>query len=464
MPLSRKWTEAKRASNLMNRLLYDYFRFLSSVNYWVTRRFTKAGLLVLIGLVASAVLGLDTNRTMAYQAFTFLFFLLLVSLASALFYRARLSVRRILPRFGTVGQPLAYRVLVQNHGPQPQGGLLIVDNLADPRPTLSEFTSASDPDDRHRNWLDRFVGYPRWRSLVSKNRAAAIEEKPLARLGAGHECEVNAELTPLRRGCLRFTGVTIAKPDPFGLFKGFLTLPVAESLMVLPKRYPLPPIQMAGTRMYHHGGVAFASSVGDSEEFVSLREYRPGDPLRRIHWKSWAKAGEPIVKEHQAEFFVRHALILDTFGNSPAEVFEEAVSVAASFACTVQTQESLLDLMFVGTEAYCVTAGRGVGQIDHMLEVLACVRPCADKMFQALHALVVQRCDSLSGCICILLRWDEERQKLVEHLEMLGIPTLVLMLTDERHSEDLPPGPMAYSPERLHRLHIGSIAEELATL
>lgn len=106
----------------MNRLLYDYFRFLSSVNYWVTRRFTKAGLLVLIGLVASAILGLDTNRTMAYQAFTFLFFLLLVSLASSLLYRARLSVRRILPRFGTVGQPLAYRVLVQNHGPQPQGG------------------------------------------------------------------------------------------------------------------------------------------------------------------------------------------------------------------------------------------------------------------------------------------------------------------------------------------------------
>ena len=56
-----------------------------------------------------------------------------------------------------------------------------------------------------------------------------------------------------------------------------------------------------------------ASSVGESEEFVSLRDYRRGDPMRHIHWKSWAKTGKPIVKEFQDEFFVRHALILDTF-------------------------------------------------------------------------------------------------------------------------------------------------------
>jgi len=53
------------------------------------------------------------------------------------------------------------------------------------------------------------------------------------------------------------------------------------------------------------------------------------------------------------------------------------VSVSASFAATVQTQDSLLDLMFVGTEAYVFTAGRGVGHVDRMLEVLAEVRRAA---------------------------------------------------------------------------------------
>ena len=47
-----------------------------------------------------------------------------------------------------------------------------------------------------------------------------------------------------------------------------------------------------------------------------MRDYRPGDPLRRIHWKSWAKTGRPVVKEYQDEFFVRHGLILDTFQNT----------------------------------------------------------------------------------------------------------------------------------------------------
>jgi len=83
--------------------------------------------------------------------------------------------------------------------------------------------------------------------------------------------------------------------------------------------------------------------------------------------KAVAKIDRLIVRENEDEFFVRHALILDTFaGAEQEEIFEEAVSVAASFVCSIQTQESLLDLLFVGAEAYCFTAGRGVGHVDRM--------------------------------------------------------------------------------------------------
>ena len=82
-----------------------------------------------------------------------------------------------------------------------------------------------------------------------------------------------------------------------------------------------------------------AANIGHSDEFVSLRDYRRGDPVRHIHWRSWAKTGMPIVKEFEDEFFVRHALVLDTFSDEPhSELLEEAVSVAASFACSVLTQ------------------------------------------------------------------------------------------------------------------------------
>ena len=133
---------------------------------------------------------------------------------------------------------------------------------------------------------------------------------------------------------LRFVGVTLARPDPLGLFRALVNQPAPQSALILPKRYPLPPIALPGAMKYQQGGVALASNVGRSEEFVALREYRRGDPWRHIHWRSWAKTGKPIVKEFEDEFFVRHALVLDTFTDQPHEdQFEEAVSVAASFAC-----------------------------------------------------------------------------------------------------------------------------------
>ena len=75
----------------------------------------------------------------------------------------------------------------------------------------------------------------------------------------------------------------------------------------------MPHIQLRGQRKYQPGGVALASSIGESDEFVALRDYRAGDPMRRIHWRSWARVGRPVVREYQDEFFVRHALVLDTF-------------------------------------------------------------------------------------------------------------------------------------------------------
>src|SRR5262249_36500687 len=204
------------------------------------------------------------------------------------------------------------------------------------------------------------------------------------------EVEVRLELTPLRRGALRFTGLRLARPDPLGLFRAFFKVPLPPATLLLPRRYSIPPMSFPGTLKYQDGGVAPASNVGQSEEFVALRDYRHGDPLRHIHWRSWAKAGKPVVKEFEDEFFVRHALVLDTFTENPySEVFEEAVSVAASFACAIQTQESLLDLLFVGPQSYRFTAGRGLAHTEQMLEILASVRPCDSQSFGALENLVL---------------------------------------------------------------------------
>ena len=233
--------------------------------------------------------------------------------------------------------------------------------------------------------------------------------------------------------------MTIARADPLGLVRGLSRLEAGANLLVLPRRYALPPIALPGSRRYQPGGVALAASIGNSEEFIGLRDYRPGDPLQRIHWKSYARAGEPVVREYQDEYFERHALILDTFvGDERAAAFEDAVSIAASLACTVNTQECLLDLMFVGTESYLYTAGRGQMSTGSLLEVLAGVQLCAARPFRTLQEAVTARRALLTGSICILLAWDDARREFIRLLRALGVPVMALVITTDNVDERAP--------------------------
>jgi len=118
----------------MRRLLFRAFRWTWVVQHWQSRRFTRGGSLALISVLAAAVVGLDTNRTLAYQAFAFLVALLAAALLASLTFRARLNVRRAMPRFATAGEPLRYRVTVRNDGSRSQRGLVLLEDTEDPRP------------------------------------------------------------------------------------------------------------------------------------------------------------------------------------------------------------------------------------------------------------------------------------------------------------------------------------------
>lgn len=471
----------------MTRLRYRLYRLASGLRYWVPRRFTPAGLLALAAAMVSGAIGIDMDQTVAFQAFAFVVCLLAVSMVSAIFFRGKFAVRRVLPRFGSVGRPFSYPVQVRTLNGRARRDLELLEDLADPRPTLAEYSRFL----RHRSRGGSF------RILLTlppalNQRAAIVKPAALPALTARGESEARVEVLPLRRGPLRFSGMTVARPDPFGLFRGFARVSLPETVLILPRRYPLPDLKLPGTRSYQRGGVALAAAIGESEEFVSLRDYRPGDPRRHIHWRSWARTGRPIVKEFQDEFFVRHALILDTFlqparrsrrekalikignnqslltsaptGDADHAAFEEAVSVAASFACAVGTQESLLDLMFIGPQAVCFTTGRGLGQAEQALEVLAAVQPCAGKPFSALQELVMRHAGAVCGCVCVLLAWDEPRRELVRQLRARGLPVLVLVVVGAGGAEAFRAAHSEEALENFHVLEAGRVAEGLQAL
>jgi uncharacterized protein (DUF58 family) len=443
------------------KVVYQIFRAGSGLQRWARRKFTNTGIAFLCALAIAGVMSVDTENTVAYQGFTLVLFLVLISLGFNWFFKAPFSAERLLPRFGTVGQSFRYRVRATNLSGRAQGGLMLIEDLPDSRPSFADWWAMIVADNRRMRSFR--VGPSRDRNPF---RPALTADSELPKAPAHQQVETFLELTPLRRGALRLGGLLLARTDPFGLFRSLRRVPMREqSVLILPKRYPIHRVPLPGLVKHQEGGVALASNVGQSDEFVSLRDYRRGDPLRHIHWRSWAKAGKPIVKEFEDEFFVRHALVLDTFSADPhGEAFEEAVSLAASFACTIPSQESLLDLLFVGQSAYCFTAGRGLAHADQMLEILAAVRPCTDLKFSALEHLVLDHVPVLSGCICVFQSWDVPRQQFVQKLKALNVPVVVMVVVGPGEKASLPPGPMRDDPRGFHVLEAGRIEEGLGRI
>jgi len=445
----------------MNRAIYHLLRFNYRWRQWLTRYLTPTGLSILAALFVFGLISLDIKRSVSYQIFTFLLALLVTS---ALFRqltrfnrrsRDRFSAIRYLPRFGTVGVPLRYRIVVSS-GNRQQLELSLTESFTDGFPSFREFQQFVRSKGKRQDWF---------KLLARRQRAATFSPKQLS-LDGNSKTEVVGELLPLHRGLLTFDTLTLACPEPLGLINRCITLSLPQTILVLPKRYQLPRLDLPGTRRYQADGLALVSALGDSEEFRALRDYRPGDSIRKIHWKSWAKTGKPIIKEEQSEYSVRHALILDTFQSEDySEVMEEAVAIAASFAFTIETQESLLDMVFVNDQAHCFTVGRGLGQSERLLELLASVAPCQDRSFSSLLPVVRSRLSLLSGCICIFLGWDRDRQTLIEQLQAANIPTLALVVAPAAGlSKPIDRSCLRNSQSSIQILHIGKIQQDLWSL
>ncbi len=433
----------------MRRLIYVALRVVGALDHWLRERLTLAGWLVVGAGLAAAAAGLDTNLTVTYRAFTFLAALFALSWAASLFFRARIDARREMPRYATAGEPFSYRITLANLGARPLAGALVTERFRDPRPSFDEWRRAVEPGEQRRNWFDRKVGYFRWRWLIERRLPRNLEPAAIPPLAPGERLTLRLGFTPRRRGRIEFAGITLGRPDPLGLVKGLARLPLAGRVIALPKRYRLPEIALPGRRKFQPGGVSLAASVGDSEEFLALRDYRPGDPLQRVHWKSFARTGKPVVKEYQDEFFERHALVLDTGGSHGEDAaFEEAVALAASFVYTIDTQDCLLDLLFVGGEVRAYTAGRGQLRAEHMLETLAGVGPSAPGDFAALARAVFGRRATLSSVIVIFVNWDEARARFVASLRAEGFAVRALLVGDEF---DSPPGILHLLPGKIEQ-------------
>jgi uncharacterized protein (DUF58 family) len=418
-----------RRTGIFFRWLHRAYFRSAGIHYSISRRIRPSGFALGIILVLATCLGIGHGSTSVYQLFSLSSAMLGLGLLRAMTRRSSLEAVRELPRYATAGERLRYAVRVHNKGKRNLACAWLLETPPDPRPNIEDFATLKEPGEEERNRFDRT--YFRWQWLLLRNRLFIDgSSRDEIRVKPGGQTTVFVEFVPLRRGVIRLRDLRVLLPDAFGLFQRCKKTHARQAtVMVLPRRYSLPAIELPGRAMFNISGDTNTNAIGTSGEFVGLRDYRPGDPLRQIHWKSWARTGRPIVKELEDTFYPRYGLILDTLSTGQCDAeFEEAVSVAASFAATLDTSESLLDLMFVKNEAHIVTAGRGVERAEKLLEVLAGVTPERTGDFDQLAELVLHHRDTLTSCLVIFNGWNELRRDFLTKLTRHGVVCVPLII------------------------------------
>ncbi len=131
----------------------------------------------------------------------------------------------------------------------------------------------------------------------------------------------------LRRGPVGATAWAIGTSDPLGFFRGHRTRPDSEVALVLPRFASL-----AGRRQARElEATVAAPRAGSGNELFGIREYRPGDSLRRIHWRSSARHGELVVREYEPPGLQTLTILVDP-SPSTQDMADQIARIAASEA------------------------------------------------------------------------------------------------------------------------------------
>ncbi len=212
-------------------------------------------------------------------------------------YRLAL-VRTVTPPLVAAGQPARVTLTLTNEGRTPSGVLLLEDHVP--------YVLGTRP---------RFV---------------------VDGVGHGWHRQVSYQVRSDVRGRFEIGPMSVRVSDAFGLVELGRAFRTTVPLIVTPRTVPLPAIPLGGGWNGSGDNRPRAFAFGSAED-VTVREYRRGDDLRRVHWRSSARTGELMVRREEQPWQSRATLVLDNRllshrGQGIASSLEAAVSVAASIA------------------------------------------------------------------------------------------------------------------------------------
>ncbi|MFE7752070.1 DUF58 domain-containing protein [Streptomyces sp. NPDC057428] len=156
----------------------------------------------------------------------------------------------------------------------------------------------------------------------------------LDRVEAGGVREVSYRVRSDLRGRYPLGPLQLRLSDPFGMCELTRSFSAYDTLVVIPRTEPLPPLRLTGEASGYGDGRQRSLALAGEDDIIP-RGYRHGDDLRRVHWRSTARHGELMVRREEQPQRARCTVLLDTRriayqDAGPDSAFEWAVSGAAS--------------------------------------------------------------------------------------------------------------------------------------
>ena len=267
-------------------------------------------------------------------------------------------------------------------------------------------------------------------------------------LWPGEERETQCWVEARRRGVFALGPAQVYSTDPLGLQTFAQKMPQVSELLVYPAVLPLRESWLRGAAASGWRGAANALVRGDGDDFYGVREYGPGDELRRVHWRTTARTGKLAVTEYAQGITLEVTLALDlslTAYQGTGSDEQSALECAVTLAATL-----IGDLLRHGHTVHLLTAGsrddgpaaQSLVEMPRFLERLARVQ--ADSLQPLAEVLAEDRADSPrpTTTIAITPEWPNPRlTEVLKDSDALGGASFVLALDAGSFRTGLPTVP-----------------------
>lgn len=289
--------------------------------------------------------------------------------------------------------------------------------------------------------------------LATETLPRALGASPrflLPSLTVGAEYTVRYPVHGHLRGSYQVGPLGLRHRDAVGLTYVAVRLSSTSEVIVLPRLLPVGGDAGLPASQGEEGDRPLMSAL-HGEDDASIRTYRHGDELRRVHWPATANRGELMVRQEDRPAQRRAVLIIDTraeaYAGSHPEVFEYAVSAAASIAHHLVANGFTLHLV----SPTSVRNGRAAASIDinEAMDSLARLtlerKVGLEQTMSGAHALTAGGCLS----VAIVFAYDRADLAKLAQVRASGHEGRALVLDPHsqalRPSEDGPAAPLLHS-------------------